>query len=461
MRTKPEPIPKHTKCCFCLELLTGLKVLLVVIVLFCCGLFVLFQNSSLDSLISLNYSANISGLLLTLLGCYTVYKKNPFLILIYLFIYGFWICFSVFLTIYFIQTSGFKNQVKQVGLKESLNVLNVDMLINFLRGGIYATMFLLWSLQSALVWNLQLVDTFDLQELNNGLHMDRLLKTLREVGIEFEPTVKDFFNHSVDTKSKYGYDLSIDAGWLNIAGERLNQQSSFRENKEAFNIRPSLPLNLPPGFETDTVKQFIQESYKVRDQVLRAYAQCLKIDDVDYFVKRHNPNQPSGTVLRSLFYPPIETEETQNMIRAGGHSDFGSITLLFTEPNDPGGLEIVQPGTIDTFVPVTSVKSQIIVNTGDLLEYWTGSYFRSTIHRVVLPASSKLKQARYSIAFFNQPEATTPLTVIPSPILTDARVNLNERQSSAYEDFAASKIKGNPSTAGEHLRLRINHVHGL
>ncbi|KAI8902914.1 hypothetical protein BC833DRAFT_571124 [Globomyces pollinis-pini] len=324
----------------------------------------------------------------------------------------------------------------------------------------------------------ELVETFDLVELNAGKNLDELRNALKEVGFiqvknhGFDPTLlrqyfiesKSFFNNPKELKENYKYKSTNNSGWLEIGTETLNRNDKSKEFKEAINFNvDELPLEFPDGFNQSTVTRFIDECRKVCQQILRAYAASLQIDTVaggiDFFTNCHQPHLPSASILRSLYYPAINLNNKTDLIRAGGHSDFGSITLLFTEPNDPGGLEIVKPGTVDTFVPVKSVESQIIVNTGDLLEYWTGSYFRSTIHRVVLPEVSKQNQSRYSIAFFLQAESKTPLSVIPSQILRESNVCLQSRESKAFEDFAASKINGVPATANEHLQLRLNHIH--
>ena len=81
-----------------------------------------------------------------------------------------------------------------------------------------------------------------------------------------------------------------------------------------------------------------------------------------------------------LYYPATKTIEGTDL-RAGAHSDFGSLTLLFQLPGQPG-LEIKTPEGHWASVPVdpsngTSTGGQdgeaqkalpILVNIGDLLE---------------------------------------------------------------------------------------------
>jgi isopenicillin N synthase-like dioxygenase len=118
-------------------------------------------------------------------------------------------------------------------------------------------------------------------------------------------------------------------------------------------------------------------------------------------------------------------------IRAGAHSDYGSITLLFQRPGQPG-LEIIPPSTISgdhnysstaNWAPVpvfpggteTDPSPPILVNIGDLLSYWTNNLLKSTVHRVVFPTQGKEGgEDRYSIAYFGHPIGSTILEPVPS-----------------------------------------------
>lgn len=77
------------------------------------------------------------------------------------------------------------------------------------------------------------------------------------------------------------------------------------------------------------------------------------------------------------------------------HSDYGTITLLFQK--DVGGLEalIQQPGNAHgTFIPVPPRPGSIVINTGDLLQFWTRGLIKSAVHRVVIPKGEDAKKSR-------------------------------------------------------------------
>jgi isopenicillin N synthase-like dioxygenase len=131
-----------------------------------------------------------------------------------------------------------------------------------------------------------------------------------------------------------------------------------------------------------------------------------------------------------LHYPPLPPNieiQPKIDIRAGAHSDYGSITLLFQRPGQPG-LEILPPSrssisNTDNWTPVpvfppgteSDPSPLILVNIGDLLSHWTNNLFKSTVHRVVFPGGGKeAGKDRYSIAYFGHPIGDTILEPVPS-----------------------------------------------
>ncbi|KAJ3322314.1 hypothetical protein HDV06_003208 [Boothiomyces sp. JEL0866] len=324
---------------------------------------------------------------------------------------------------------------------------------------------------------LNMLATFDLQRLGENKDLDELRVALRDVGFIYiknhkipnelidqyfdkvqkrSSKSKEFFAKPVEEKLQHKYIPNTNAGWLKMGSEKINQKSGKTEIKEALNIRK----DRIDSMDNELIDKFIKECHRVCVELLVAYAACLNIESSAggnlYFANRHRYAQSSGDVLRSLYYPACEGQDISHTIRADGHSDFGSITLLFLEKSDPGGLEIVQANTKDIFIPVEQQDDCVIVNTGDLMEYWTGSYFRSTIHRVTIP--SNRSKPRYSIAYFCHAEDSTTLDKVDSAILNE-NIQIIERSSNTFEDYSATKLYGKPKTAAEHLELRLKHIH--
>ncbi|KAL9619342.1 MAG: hypothetical protein Q9160_006022 [Pyrenula sp. 1 TL-2023] len=66
----------------------------------------------------------------------------------------------------------------------------------------------------------------------------------------------------------------------------------------------------------------------------------------------------------------------------------------FGEPNTEG-LEVFYPRT-ESWIPVPVKENSLVINIGDVMQKWTGGYYRSARHRVVTSTS----RHRYSVPFF-------------------------------------------------------------
>lgn len=69
-------------------------------------------------------------------------------------------------------------------------------------------------------------------------------------------------------------------------------------------------------------------------------------------------------------------------LRAGAHSDYGSLTILATEDKS-GGLQVFNASGAWVDVPIA--RDCFIINIGDLMARWTNDTWVSTLHRVVNP----------------------------------------------------------------------------
>ena len=119
--------------------------------------------------------------------------------------------------------------------------------------------------------------------------------------------------------------------------------------------------------------------------------------------------------LRLLHYPSVAPGgfEGGKRIRAGAHSDYGSITLLFQDQR--GGLQVERPGG---WVDVQPIEGTIVVNAGDLLARWSNDLIRSTKHRVIEPPLKgevliEGHPARYSVAYFGNPDFDKWIEALP------------------------------------------------
>ncbi|TPX60180.1 hypothetical protein SpCBS45565_g07583 [Spizellomyces sp. 'palustris'] len=293
----------------------------------------------------------------------------------------------------------------------------------------------------------------------------------KDIDDMFELVTKRFFAKGSAHNAKYPYNPEINSGYLGIATERLNPNSDEQEYKEAVNIpklngRTARKEDFAPELVNnwELLTRFHRSAHDCLLRVLRAFGMGLKIPEsaggLDYFTSCHRYEESSADILRILWYPAIPADRNTKWTRAAAHSDYGSLTLLFQDST--GGLEaLLRSGNHEPkWIPLPPRPGTIVVNTGDLMEFWTEGLVKSTAHRVVFPDGPAAHQDRYTIAYFGQPEDSTPLTTIPSEIvkgkvIQDARIGNGE----ALFRGPTSMSQERAMTALEHLRMRLSEIH--
>ena len=220
---------------------------------------------------------------------------------------------------------------------------------------------------------------------------------------------KAFFNSSLAVKQQLAWcDELVNTGYVGIEREHLNINRPG-DLKEAFNISHQDIFN-PPSSPFSPAKNsiiitFYQACTKLANTVLQALALALELPE-DFFAIKHNQ---TNHTLRLLHYPPLHTTSLKpGQVRAGEHSDYGSLTLLFQD--GVAGLEVQT--TSGHWMTAPPIPGTVVVNTGDLMQRWTNHIFCSTKHRVMIPHDEKVKQSRYSIAFFCHPNDDTEITCL-------------------------------------------------
>ncbi|MCH8505167.1 MAG: hypothetical protein LAT50_12685 [Ectothiorhodospiraceae bacterium] len=273
---------------------------------------------------------------------------------------------------------------------------------------------------------------------NHGLPDDLLRRSFQ--------ASRDFFALPRETKMDVAWQsASSNRGYVAVRRERLDPTKPG-DLKEAFNAGPeaapgSLKENERPYRENrwpTTQPQFRTQVLELLDgcvatsnRVLSAFALALDLPD-NFFVDTHDQLQHT---LRLLHYPPLpeDFEPSGGESRAGAHTDYGSITLLFQD--QVGGLEVrTRDGR---WIQATPIPGTVVINTGDLMQRWTNHVFCSTPHRVAVPPGIR-QQDRYSIAFFCHPNVDADIRCIHSCTDTD------------------NPPRYAPITAGEHLMERLN-----
>ncbi|QPG96805.1 hypothetical protein C2857_005299 [Epichloe festucae Fl1] len=265
-------------------------------------------------------------------------------------------------------------------------------------------------------------------------------------------------------------------GWTSMHAETLDPKNQkVGDLKEAFNfgefIDHKAQKPLPPTIAADEarISAFANLCRALCLKILTLLGEGLQVGT--FFSSAHFQSQSgSGSTLRFLRYPPPSTTaHSPGEIRAGAHSDYGSITLLF-RLRGQAGLEILKKDNTWAPVPVVPPGTEndpsppVLINIGDLLSYWTNGLFRSTVHRVVFPAGEDgasnsvsgetSDQPRYSIAYFCHPMETALLEPVPSD-----RIKAFVPQEGLHDANPYAQRK-KVLTAGEHLLMRLKESYG-
>ncbi|XP_057376644.1 uncharacterized protein LOC130697868 [Daphnia carinata] len=218
---------------------------------------------------------------------------------------------------------------------------------------------------------------------------------------------KHFFQFPDDIKNQTRRNHSQNNdGYVGINQEILGT-NDLQEIKEAYNITsptsifPSQEFN--PEFRSAVVSLALKLAELTR-RLLTCMALALGLDG-NFFVDRHRfmfqDQTKNATTFRTLYYPSLADRHIQpGVVRCGAHSDYGTITLLLQD--DVGGLEVLS-GT--EWISAVPIPGSILVNLGDLMQFWTAGRYTATVHRVLVPEEEiRRKSTRQSIAFFVHPD---------------------------------------------------------
>jgi isopenicillin N synthase-like dioxygenase len=210
----------------------------------------------------------------------------------------------------------------------------------------------------------------------------------------YAPVAYEALARSVGAASLPDLKESLAIGPVDPAGH------AFLDPDEASVWSPNLwPVALPhlqPQWE-EAYRQFANLSARL----LRKMAVALGLDET-YFntmIDRHT------SAMRALNYPVLYGSG-EGQQRAGAHTDYGTLTVLFPDPA-VGGLEIQRPD--GTWASVPPEPDVLVVNLGDAMARWTNDRWRSTLHRVV-----PTEQRRQSIAFFHNANWDAVIDCLPT-----------------------------------------------
>lgn len=218
------------------------------------------------------------------------------------------------------------------------------------------------------------------------------------------------------------------------------------------------PQTLPPTLNAHSTRltTLITHCRRICLQLLSAIEESLNLQQATL------TSQHTGVDdrLRLISYPSQSDsgpEPSSRGIRAGQHTDYGSLTLLFQ--STIGGLQVFDSRGKE-WKDVLPKDGCLVVNVADALEFWLRGLFESSLHRVVEPRRIDEQPQRLSMAYFLQPDPHALLSPLSLP---DA---LHDKLPSHQQWTERCQGKGIPLgadgngtsatlTGGQHLAARL------
>ena len=156
-----------------------------------------------------------------------------------------------------------------------------------------------------------------------------------------------------------------------------------------------------PADMSEVIRSYWEECDRVAMALLGAFEQGLDLPAGEMTKRFTHP----VTNMTLLHYPPSTPDEDVHGIHP--HKDTNVLTLLYPDP--VGGL-FVRTRSGD-WIEATIPSDALLVNTGDMMEVWSGGRFISTPHKVV----NTTGQERYSFPWFLVPSHDEIIEPLVSP----------------------------------------------
>ena len=264
-----------------------------------------------------------------------------------------------------------------------------------------------------------------------------------------------FFRGPLDSKIKVAQPQpDVIRGYIGMGKAALGVtigQATPPDLKETFSIGPQADPDVPyysapgsrshfaPNIWPEDIPGFRQawQAYwtamtSLSEKMMRLFAHALDLDEHHFAsaTDRHI------SILSAMYYPDQPVPPRPGQLRAGAHTDFGTMTILRPD-SAPGGLQVLTKGGV--FAPVKAPPGSFVLNIGDMMARWTNDRWVSTLHRVVNPPpDAKMGAERLSIGFFHQPNYGAVVECLPGCQSAD------------------HPAKYPPVTAGDHLHAQFS-----
>ncbi|KAJ8116790.1 hypothetical protein OPT61_g1873 [Boeremia exigua] len=262
-----------------------------------------------------------------------------------------------------------------------------------------------------------------------------------------------YFNLPLEKKGDAAYRCDFANGnyfGYRAAYEKKIMGTGVLDNVESVNIPKFIPSNDNEPFHPylrqfrTEIEDFSRRSLDIASKIFTLFSIILELPE-DYFSKQHRYEEASEDHLRYMIYRPrpVEDDAMVENTWSRAHTDFGSLTLLWSQ--DVAGLQLKTP--IGQWKYVPPVNQGIICNVGDTLAFWSAGYLKSTIHRVIRPPEDQAHIHRLGLFYFVRPGNNVDIKPAPSPLL--------KRLGLVADDQENAK----PVSGLEYVRERVKNYH--
>ena len=190
---------------------------------------------------------------------------------------------------------------------------------------------------------------------------------------------KAFFHQPFTTKIKVCQPgAAIVRGYIGMGKGALAStmgETTPPDLKETYNVGPEGRARAAPNLwpENDPAFRaaflaYYAEMDRLGLDLMRLFAEALDLEP-GHFDGAFGHHQ---SVLSAMYYPDQPEPPREGQLRAGAHTDFGTLTILRPD-NAPGGLQLKTKA--GDWLPARAAKDSFVINIGDMMARWTNDSY--------------------------------------------------------------------------------------
>lgn len=229
-----------------------------------------------------------------------------------------------------------------------------------------------------------------------------------------------FFAQSEAAKAAVSIENSPARRGYETTGRQVLDAGSAADFKESFMLARDLPAHHPwvvaglpmqgpnqwpeglPGFR-EQMEAYQAEMVRLGRHLMACLALSVDLSPAWFAEGLAEPQ----VGVRLLSYPPQPQDAGANLLGAGAHTDWGSITILLQD--DMAGLEVRNAD--GEWILATPIPGSFVINVGQMMERFTGGLYKANLHRV---RNNHGSRARNSVATFFELEPMYRMETAPT-----------------------------------------------